>query len=110
MVYSLSCTKYIFHRVIDNPDMCMETLLQISMKNSPHLDWVVAHIVSHFHDVIVKKLLSTALKDYAATFNDESEEKSVLVSTVVRVLGYLSIQFAQEIKSQLFALFHVRNL
>uniref|UniRef100_A0A6P8HBP7 Integrator complex subunit 5-like n=1 Tax=Actinia tenebrosa TaxID=6105 RepID=A0A6P8HBP7_ACTTE len=92
--------------VVNNPDICMETLLQISMKYSPHLDWVVAHIVSHFHDVIVKKLLSTALKDYAATFNDESEEKSVLVSTVVQVLGYLSIQFAQEIKTHLFALFH----
>lgn len=90
--------------------MCMETLLQISMKYFPHLDWVVAHIVSHFHDIIVKKLLSTALKDYASTFSDETEEKSVLVSTVVQVLGYLSIQFSQEIKSHLFALFHVRIL
>jgi integrator complex subunit 5 len=80
------------------------------MKYSPHLDWVVAHIVSHFHDVIVKKLLSTALKDYATTLSDESEEKSVLVSTVVQVLGYLSIQFAHEIKTHLLALFHVSML
>lgn len=85
----------------------METLLQMSIKYSPHLDWVVAHIVSHFHDIIVKKLLNTALRDYANTLGDESEEKSILVSTIVQVLSYLSIQFAGEIKTHLLALFHV---
>ncbi|XP_032225529.1 integrator complex subunit 5 isoform X2 [Nematostella vectensis] len=92
--------------VISSPDACMETFLQIAMRYSPHLDWVVAHIVSQFHDVIVDKLLSTALKDYAASYRDESEEKSVLVSTVVQVLGYLSLQFAPEIREHLLSLFH----
>ncbi|KAL9989570.1 hypothetical protein ACROYT_G004133 [Oculina patagonica] len=47
-------------------DVCVQCLLQIAMNSSPHLDWVVAHIGSRFHQVFIPKLLSTALKEYTA--------------------------------------------
>ncbi|XP_074639555.1 integrator complex subunit 5-like [Acropora palmata] len=89
-------------------DVCVQCLLQIAMKSSPHLDWVVAHIGSHFHEVFIPKLLSTALKEYTASqsLGGISGEASVMTPTMVQVLAYLSLQHSQEIKSNLLTLFH----
>jgi len=89
-------------------DVCVQCLLQIAMYSSPHLDWVVAHIGSHFHDVFIPKLLSTALKEYTAnhTPGGGSGDASVMTPTMVQVLTYLSLQHSQEIKTNLLALFH----
>ncbi|XP_020625038.1 integrator complex subunit 5-like isoform X2 [Orbicella faveolata] len=89
-------------------DICVECLLQIAVNSSPHLDWVVAHIGSHFHQVFIPKLLSTALKEYTASHcsGGSAGDASVMTPTVVQVLTYLSLQHSQEIKSNLLALFH----
>lgn len=89
-------------------DICVECLLQIAVNSSPHLDWVVAHIGSLFHQVFIPKLLSTALKEYTASHcsGGSAGDASVMTPTVVQVLTYLSLQHSQEIKSNLLALFH----
>lgn len=46
----ISCIVQIFHvfflihRVSSAPDVCVDALLEASVKYSPHFDWVVAHI------------------------------------------------------------------
>lgn len=64
---------------------------------------------SRFHQVFIPKLLSTALKEYTSSqcSGGGAEDASVMTSTVVQVLTYLSLQHSQEIKSNLLALFHV---
>ena len=64
---------------------------------------------SHFHEVFIPKLLSTALKEYTASqsLGGISGEASVMTPTMVQVLAYLSLQHSQEIKSNLLTLFHV---
>lgn len=64
---------------------------------------------SHFHEVFIPKLLSTALKEYSASqsLGGISGEASVMTPTMVQVLAYLSLQHSQEIKSNLLTLFRV---
>ena len=64
---------------------------------------------SHFHNVFIPKLLSTALKEYTAnhTPGGGGGDASVMTPTMVQVLTYLSLQHSQEIKTNLLALFHV---
>lgn len=64
---------------------------------------------SHFHEVFIPKLLSTALKEYTAgqAPGGWSGDSSVMTPTMVQVLTYLSLQHSHEIKSNLLALFHV---
>lgn len=49
----------------------------------------------------------TALKEYTRSSAADKSDKSVLISTVVQVLSYLSVQHDQEIKDNLLALFIV---
>lgn len=64
---------------------------------------------SHFHEVFIPKLLSTALKEYTASQapGGWSGDSSVMTPTMVQVLTYLSLQHSHEINSNLLALFHV---
>lgn len=64
---------------------------------------------SHFHEVFIPKLLSTALKEYTASQAPAgwSGDSSVMTPTMVQVLTYLSLQHSHEINSNLLALFHV---
>ncbi|XP_027049522.1 integrator complex subunit 5-like [Pocillopora damicornis] len=89
-------------------DVCVQCLLQIAMNSSPHLDWVVAHIGSHFHQVFIPKLLSAALKEYTASHSPGGGggDTFVMTPTVVHVLTYLSLQHSQEVKNNLLAMFH----
>ena len=41
---SLAVLSLIIHRVTDAADVCVDALLESSVKYSPHFDWVVAHI------------------------------------------------------------------
>ncbi|XP_068726857.1 integrator complex subunit 5-like isoform X3 [Montipora capricornis] len=106
MDIAIHCSAKLVER--GQADVCVQCLLQIAMKSSPHLDWVVAHIGSHFHEVFIPKLLSTALKEYTASQypGSVSGDVSVMTPTMVQVLTYLSLQHSQEIRSNLLALFH----
>lgn len=72
-------------------------------------NWCFSVCRSHFHEVFIPKLLSTALKEYTAsqTPGGGGGDASVVTPTMVQVLTYLSLQHSQEIKSNLLALFHV---
>lgn len=52
----------------------------------------------------------TALKAYTGSLATEDSNKTVLISTIVQVLNYLSVQHGQEIKENVLALFRVSTL
>ena len=72
-------------------------------------NWYFLFCRSHFHEVFIPKLLSTALKEYTASQipGGGGGDPSVMTPTMVQVLTYLSLQHSQEIKSNLLALFYV---
>ena len=47
-------------------DQCVATLLETSVKHTPHFDWVMAHIGSCFPGTMTSRVLSTGLKDFIA--------------------------------------------
>lgn len=42
--YVDSYSSNLFFRVKGAPEVCVDSLLEASVKYSPHFDWVVAHI------------------------------------------------------------------
>ncbi|KAF4517181.1 hypothetical protein B566_EDAN005613 [Ephemera danica] len=45
-------------------EACINALLDVSVKHSPHFDWVVAHVGSCFPRTVVTRVLSCGLKDF----------------------------------------------
>ncbi|RUS91715.1 hypothetical protein EGW08_000541 [Elysia chlorotica] len=94
------------------PDMCVDTLLETSVRYSPHFDWVVAHIGSCFPRTIITRVLNCGLKDYC---NDGGPDKDSGPSTsrlkvpkmasVVGILGHLASKHGHDIRKALMALF-----
>ncbi|GFN78096.1 integrator complex subunit 5 [Plakobranchus ocellatus] len=94
------------------PDMCVDSLLEASVRFSPHFDWVVAHIGSCFPRTIITRVLNCGLKDYC---NDSGHDKEAGPSTnrlkvpkmasVVGILGHLASKHGHDIRKALMALF-----
>ncbi|KAK3087666.1 hypothetical protein FSP39_008920 [Pinctada imbricata] len=96
--------------VTDAPDVCVDALLESSVKYSPHFDWVVAHIGSCFPHTIITRVLMCGLKDYCHHGNRESsdpsmEEKIPKMASVVGILGHLASKHGQAIRNALMKLF-----
>lgn len=94
------------------PDMCVDSLLEASVRYSPHFDWAVAHIGSCFPRTIITRVLNCGLKDFC---NDSGHDKDSGHSTsrlkvpkmasVVGILGHLASKHGQDIRKALMALF-----
>ncbi|XP_064649352.1 integrator complex subunit 5-like [Lineus longissimus] len=93
-----------------SPDVCINALLEASVKHSPHFDWVVAHIGSCFPTTIITRVLMCGLKDFchhgsAQTDHHTSSESIPKITSVVGILGHLASQHGQDIKKALLNLF-----
>lgn len=89
-------------------ETAVSTLLDISVKHSPHFDWVVAHIGSCFPDTIITRVLSVGLRDfaqYAAAQQKKDGQFNVAkipkINSVVGILGHLAATHQPEIQSAL---------
>ena len=76
-------------------EACVSSLLDTSVRHSPHFDWVVAHLGSCFPHTVTSRVLSLGLREFAvvASANPGSAELSLsknpkLVS-VVNILSHL---------------------
>ncbi|KAL5012685.1 hypothetical protein ScPMuIL_011236 [Solemya velum] len=93
-----------------NPDICVNTLLEVSVKYSPHFDWVVAHIGSCFPTTIITRVLMCGLKDFRQHSNrgadiEMTENKTPKMASVVGILGHLANKHGQDIRNALMKLF-----
>ncbi|XP_013776240.1 integrator complex subunit 5-like [Limulus polyphemus] len=94
-----------------DPDVCIDSLLEISVQHSPHFDWVVAHIGSCFPQTIISRVIACGLKDFcmhqdAQQKGNLSSEKNVpRLTSVVGILGHLAGTYGTEIQKALFELF-----
>uniref|UniRef100_A0A2C9LHY6 Integrator complex subunit 5 C-terminal domain-containing protein n=1 Tax=Biomphalaria glabrata TaxID=6526 RepID=A0A2C9LHY6_BIOGL len=94
------------------PDICVDALLEASVRYSPHFDWVVAHIGSCFPRTIITRVLNCGLKDYCTGSVDGSDKdasssrmKVPKMASVVGILGHLAAKHSQDIRKALMALF-----
>ncbi|XP_048244995.1 integrator complex subunit 5-like [Haliotis rufescens] len=93
------------------PDICVDALLEASVKYSPHFDWVVAHIGSCFPKMIITRVLNCGLKDFCNLGTDMSEremssrQKLPKMASVVGILGHLASKHGQDIRRALMKLF-----
>lgn len=58
---------YTFSGLIEDSERtesCISTLLDTSVRHSPHFDWVVAHIGGCFPDTVINRVLTVGLKDF----------------------------------------------
>lgn len=94
-----------FSKLINsNPDVCINCLLDSAVKHSPHFDWVVAYIGSYFYKSIINRLLSGALKEFQNNAAND-DQVSLLLLTAIRILDYLAIQYPEEVKNSILAMF-----
>ncbi|KAK7480320.1 hypothetical protein BaRGS_00028488, partial [Batillaria attramentaria] len=93
------------------PDICVDALLEASVKYSPHFDWVVARIGSCFPTTIITRVLNCGLKDFCNVGKDMSDrdpgarKKIPKMASVVGILGHLASKHQQDIRKALMALF-----
>ncbi|BFZ06008.1 hypothetical protein BsWGS_09047 [Bradybaena similaris] len=94
------------------PDMCVDSLLEASVKFSPHFDWVVAHIGSCFPRTIITRVLNCGLKDFCSSGVEGAEKdisssrmKIPKMASVVGILGHLASKHSQDIRKALSSLF-----
>ncbi|KAK2189102.1 hypothetical protein NP493_115g08009 [Ridgeia piscesae] len=93
------------------PDVCVDALLEASVKHSPHFDWVVAHIGSCFPKTIITRVLMYGLEDYyihgssQSVVTTSSEEKIPKMASVVGILGHLAGHHSRDIRQALLTLF-----
>lgn len=93
------------------PDVCVDALLEASVKYSPHFDWVVAHIGSCFPNTIITRVLMCGLKDFCHHGNKRpdmetrGDEKVPKMDSVVDILGHLASKHRQDIRGALMKLF-----
>nr|XP_022328137.1 integrator complex subunit 5-like [Crassostrea virginica] len=93
------------------PDVCVDALLEASVKYSPHFDWVVAHIGSCFPNTIITRVLMCGLKDFCQHGNKRpdmevrGDEKVPKMNSVVDILGHLASKHRQDIRGALMKLF-----
>ncbi|XP_064616946.1 integrator complex subunit 5-like [Liolophura sinensis] len=95
------------------PDVCVDSLLEASVKYSPYFDWVVAHIGSCFPKTIIARVLMCGLKDFCthgggqseSTSSATSEDKTPKMASVVGILGHLASKHGQDIRRSLMTLF-----
>ncbi|XP_059160155.1 integrator complex subunit 5-like [Physella acuta] len=94
------------------PDMCVDALLEASVRYSPNFDWVVAHIGSCFPRTIITRVLNCGLKDYCTSSSDGLDKdmannrmKVPKMASVVGILGHLAAKHSQDIRKALMALF-----
>ncbi|CAL1542731.1 unnamed protein product [Lymnaea stagnalis] len=94
------------------PDMCVDALLEASVRYSPYFDWVVAHIGSCFPRTIITRVLNCGLKDFCNSGVDGTEKdigtsrnKVPKMASVVGILGHLAAKHSQDIRKALMALF-----
>ncbi|XP_067943581.1 integrator complex subunit 5-like isoform X1 [Watersipora subatra] len=69
-------------------DGCVESLLDASIRYSPHFDWVVAHLGSCFPKTIIDRVLVAGYKEFISP-NSQGSSK---FSSAAAILGYLSAQ------------------
>ncbi|KAH9505342.1 Integrator complex subunit 5 [Bulinus truncatus] len=93
------------------PDICVDALLEASVRYSPHFDWVVAHIGSCFPRTIITRVLNCGLKDYCTNTADGSDKDSgsrmkvPKMASVVGILGHLAAKHSHDIRKALMSLF-----
>ncbi|KAK3785854.1 hypothetical protein RRG08_015016, partial [Elysia crispata] len=94
------------------PDMCVDSLLEASVRYSPHFDWVVAHIGSCFPRTIITRVLNCGLKDFCSDSGHDKESgpstsrlKVPKMASVVGILGHLASKHGHDIRKALMALF-----
>ncbi|KAK6167219.1 hypothetical protein SNE40_021307 [Patella caerulea] len=93
------------------PDICVDSLLESSVKYSPHFDWVVAHIGSCFPKTIITRVLNCGLKDFCNLDNQHPERpispkhRTPKMASVVGILGHLASNHGQDIRQALMTLF-----
>ncbi|XP_005098705.1 integrator complex subunit 5 [Aplysia californica] len=97
------------------PDMCVDALLEASVRYSPHFDWVVAHIGSCFPRTIITRVLNCGLKDFCSSGVDGQDKdmggggggrnKVPKMASVVGILGHLASKHSQDIRKALMSLF-----
>ena len=76
-------------------DQCVATLLETSVKHTPHFDWVLAHIGSCFPATMTSRVLSCGLKDFIAGSEQGASGDMVLgrnprLTCVVNILTHLT--------------------
>ncbi|XP_025113724.1 integrator complex subunit 5-like isoform X2 [Pomacea canaliculata] len=93
------------------PDVCVDALLEASVKFSPHFDWVVARVGSCFPTTIITRVLNCGLKDFCNVGKGLSDrdpgarKKIPKMASVVGILGHLASKHRQDIRKALMALF-----
>ncbi|XP_071154916.1 integrator complex subunit 5-like [Mytilus edulis] len=93
------------------PEVCVDSLLEASVKYSPHFDWVVAHIGSCFPTTIITRVLMSGLKDYyqhggkPGEGHMSSDDKMPKMASAVGILGHLASKHGQDIRNALMKLF-----
>lgn len=105
-------------------EACINALLDVSVKHSPHFDWVVAHVGSCFPRTVVTRVLSCGLKDFYQQGLGQSgpsdpshprplraftpghfDPKASKLNSVVGILGHLASSHFGDIKTALVDLF-----
>ncbi|XP_060557502.1 integrator complex subunit 5-like [Ruditapes philippinarum] len=90
------------------PENCVDSLLEASVKYTPHFDWVVAHIGSAFPRTIITRVLMCGLKDYCHHGNHGDgnvDTKIPKMGSVVGILGHLASKHGHDIRDALLTLF-----
>ncbi|ESO83763.1 hypothetical protein LOTGIDRAFT_236428 [Lottia gigantea] len=93
------------------PDSCVDSLLEGSVKYSPHFDWVVAHIGSCFPKTIITRVLNCGLKDFCNLDNQHPDRpispkhRTPKMASVVGILGHLASNHGNDIRQALMKLF-----
>lgn len=86
-------------------ETCIQSLLDTSVKHSPHFDWVVAHVGSCFPQTVITRVLSCGLKDFYQYNSYEQVCQSAKLKSVVGILSHLAESHFDDLKDALMDIF-----
>ncbi|KAK9510932.1 hypothetical protein O3M35_005604 [Rhynocoris fuscipes] len=99
---AMNCLKRLFDH--DETRNCINLLLDTCVRHSPHFDWVVAYIGSCYPEMIVTRVLSCGLQEFAC--NPGNAAKIPKLKSVVGILIHLSGSHRKNIKQAMKDLFN----
>lgn len=98
-------TQCLSSLMTSDTETCIQSLLDTSVKHSPHFDWVVAHVGSCFPQTVITRVLSCGLKDFYQYKSYEQVCQSAKLKSVVGILGHLAKSHSDDLKDALMDIF-----
>jgi len=97
---------------MSDADSCIASLLETSVRHTPHFDWVLAHIGSCFPHTVTHRVLSVGLRDFMTSSQEAgpgARGETIMrmtprLSSVVNILSHLTSTHMTDVQTALHQL------